>query len=137
MPERFTIQRAAHPKHVQFGKRLTEVPLPPGLPDPDDIVTELQEYWDILNGHQDSPVNSPYLTLMEVATAYFSRAQEIDALIHEAERTGAVERGSSYYKVRTGYLRSFIEMARKQCDLGSRRLTQEDLLARQRYDSGV
>lgn len=134
---RINIQRSAHPRHVQFGQRLTEVPLPPGLPSPDDVVKELQGYWDILNAHEDSPVASPYLSLMEVATAYFSRAQEIDALIHEAERTGAVEKGSGYYRVRTGYLRSFIEMARKQCDLGSRRLTQEDLLSRQRYDSGM
>ena len=143
MPEKITIRRTntnarvAHPSHVQFGVRLTDVPLPAGLPTADEIVSELREYWDVLLGRVDSPVVSPYLSLMEVATAYFSRAQEIESLIHEAERTGAVERGSGYYKLRTGELRDFIEMARKQCDLGSRRLTQEDLLSRMRYDSGL
>lgn len=80
-------------------------------------------------------MESPYLTLMEVAVAYYSRGQELDALIHEAEITKAVRKTDPYYKVRVGPLRAFLEMARKQCDLGSRRLTQEEIISRQRYDA--
>ena len=83
----------------------------------------------------DPPVDSPYLSLMEVATAYYSRAQELDALIHQGEAEGSIKKASDYYKFRVGYLRSFIEAAKRHCDLGSRRLTQEDLISRQRYDA--
>ena len=126
-----------HPSHVQFGQRLTTVPLPAGLPDVPVILSELHEYWDVLLGRVDPPVDSPYLGLMECAVAYYSRAQEIDALIHEAEGTGAVKKSDPYYRVRVGPLRAFIEAARKHCDLGSRRLTQEDVISRQRYDAAL
>ena len=72
---------------------------------------------------------------MECAVAYYSRAQEIDSLIHEAEGTGAVKKSDPYYRVRVGPLRNFIEAARKHCDLGSRRLSQEALISQQRYDA--
>jgi hypothetical protein len=75
--------------------------------------------------------------MMECAVAYYSRAQEIDALIHEGEGTGAVKKSDPYYRVRVGPLRAFIEAARKHCDLGSRRLTQEDVISRQRYDANL
>ena len=71
-----------------------------------------------------------------MATAYLARAYELDMLIHRAEASGDVRRGQPYYRLRTGSLRSFIDMARKMTDLGSRRLTQEDLLSRQRRDLG-
>ena len=74
---------------------------------------------------------------MECAVAYYSRAQEIDSLIHEGEGTGAIKKSDPYYRVRVGPLRSFIEAARKHCDLGSRRLTQEDVISRQRYDASL
>lgn len=80
-------------------------------------------------------MHSPYLTLMEVAVAYFSRAQEIDALIHEGESVGSIKKNSPYYRFRVGPLRSFLEASRKHVDLGSRRLTQEDLISRERYDN--
>lgn len=83
----------------------------------------------------DPPVESPYLSLMEVAVAYYSRALEIDALIHEGEETKAIRKVDPYYKVRVGPLRSFLEAAKKHCDLGSRRLTQEEIISRQRYDA--
>lgn len=84
----------------------------------------------------EPPISSPYLTLAEVAAAYYARGLELDILIHKGEDTGAIKRGSQYYKIRTGVLRSFIEMSKKLVDLGSRRLTQEDLLTRQRRDAG-
>ena len=57
-------------------------------------------------------------------------------LIHHDEDSGEVRRGTPYYRIRTGVLRTFIDMARKLADLGSRRLTQEDLITRQRRDLG-
>jgi len=122
------------PKDVQLGTRLTEVPTQYGLPSVEELWKEIHGYVDILLGRTDSPVNSPYLAMGEVATTYYSRAQEIDMLIHVAEREGIVMRGSPFYKFRTGELRSFIELSRKCAELGSRRLTQEQLLHAQRYE---
>ena len=112
--------------HVQFGERLTSVPLPgpplmspPSSPSPPPI-------WDAPSDGVDPPIESPYLGLMECAVAYYSRAQEIDALIHEGQGTGAVKKNDPYYRVRTGPLRAFIEAARKHCDrayVGSPRKT--------------
>ena len=127
---------ARHPSLVQFGHKLTEVKLPEGLPEINDLFDELIEYAKVLKGLADSPVNSPYLSLMEVAAAYYARACEIEMLIFNGEHNGSIEKNSSYYKFRTGQLRSFKEMAKMMADVGSRRLTQEDLISRQRYDSG-
>lgn len=124
------------PVHVQFGQKLTDVPLGVDLPTPDEIKDELLGYCDVLLGRVTPPVDSPYLGLAEVATAYFARACELDMLIHEQERTGHVIRGSAYYRLRTGALRSFMEMSKKMADLGSRRLTQEQVLFQAQYDEG-
>lgn len=102
----------------------------------DDLKDEILGYFDVLLGRVEPPVRSPYLDLAEIATAYFARALEIDALIHEGERDHTVVRASPLYRFRTGALRSFIEVARKMSDLGSRRLTQEQLLYQQRKDAG-
>jgi hypothetical protein len=126
----------AHPRHVQFGHRLTEVETDQGLQMVDDLWEEIKGYTDILLGRLDAPVQSPYLELAEVATAYFARAQEIDMYIHAGERMGDIMKGSPLYKFRTGELRSFIEISRRCAELGSRRLTQETLLHQQRLDYG-
>ena len=107
-----------------------------GLPPEDDIYDELKGYTDVLLGREPSPVNSPYLALAEVATAYYARAQELDMLIHQGEDEGIIKKGSQYYRIRTGVLRAFIEQSKRMADLGSRRLTQEDILSRARRDSG-
>ena len=120
---------------VQFGTKLSEVPVSDHLPDAGEIEDELLEYCDVLLGRSPAPVSSPYLGLAEVATAYYARAQELDMLIHMEERIGTVTRSHPLYKVRTGSLRSFIELSRKMADLGSRRLTQEQLLASMRLDA--
>lgn len=122
-------------RHVQFGSRLSEVPVGDYLPTAEEIEEELLGYCDVLLGRTPSPVESPYLALAEVATAYYARAQELDALIHMEERIGSVSRAHPLYKVRTGALRSFIEMSRKMADLGSRRLTQERLLWDAQHDN--
>jgi hypothetical protein len=127
----------AAPSHVQFGYKLSEVPVNINLPKPHDIEDELLAYVDVLLGRVPSPVSSPYLSLAEVASAYYARALEIDMLIHMEERIGTVTRAHPLYKVRTGPLRSFIEMSKKMADLGSRRLTQEQLLYEMRHDSGL
>jgi len=124
--------RRATPKDVQFGHRLNSVPVQYGLPSVDDLWHEISGYIDVILGRVESPIESPYLSMAEVATAYYCRAQEIDAKIHAGEREGDIVKGSPYYKFRTGELRSFIELSKKAAELGSRRLTQEQLLQQQR-----
>lgn len=121
-----------------FGKRLTDVPVLEGLPSVEELQEELLGYANIILGRADPPqeIDGFYLDLMEVSAAYYARAKEIDMLIHWEEQNRRVLRGSSYYRFRTGQLRSFIEMAKMMADLGSRRLTQERLLVEQRYDAG-
>lgn len=122
-------------EHIQFSRRLSSVPVEYGLPDVDVLWKELQEYIDILLGRVEAPIASPYLALAECATAYYTRALEIDARIHAGEREGDIMKGSPFYQFRTGELRSFIELAKKCAELGSRRLTQEQLLAQERFES--
>ena len=103
----------------------------------DDLWEEIHGYVNVLLGREASPLDSPYLDMMEVATAYYARAQEIDMLIHQGEREGSIIRGSALYKFRTGELRSFIDLAKRCAELGSRRLTQESLLAASRRDRSI
>lgn len=127
------IRRPTH-RDAQLGRRLIDIEVGLGLESVDVLWEELQGYIDVLLGRVESPIDSPYLALAEAATAYYARAQEIDARIHAAEREGAVMRGSPLYRFRTGELRSFIELSKKCAELGSRRLTQEQLLAHQRFE---
>lgn len=128
--------RVKAPDHVQFGHRATSVPLPAGLPEAEDIESELLGYANVLLGREEMPISSPYLALAELATAYYARGQELNMLIHTAEREGSVFRGHDLYRVRTGALRDFIDLCKQMADLGSRRLTQESLLRQQRLDQG-
>lgn len=121
---------------VQFGHKLSSVPVGLGLPTVDELWEEISGYTDVILGRSESPINSPYLALAEVATAYYCRAQEIDGAIHAGERSGDIVKGSPYYRFRTGELRSFIELSKKAAELGSRRLTQETLLQQQRLEGG-
>lgn len=84
---------------------------------------ELDEMRDVLLGRKPPPVDAGVMTLMEVADAYYARAKEMEQLIHRDESDGVVIRGSKHYKFRTGELRSFIELAKGACELGSRRVT--------------
>lgn len=130
------IQHVAAPSHVQFGTKTTEVPLGVGIASIEEMKREIDHYWDVLLGRIEPPVDSPYLQLMEVANAYYARAKEMHSKILELEREQVIPRGAPLNRFRTGYLRDFIEVASKASDLGSRRMSQEDLLTRQRYDSG-
>lgn len=100
----------------------------------DDLLDEFMGYANVLLGRDPSPLQSPYLELMEVATAYHSRAREVEMELLTMEQSGVISRGDHLYRFRTGQLASFIEMARKCIDLGSRRLTQEQVISRMREE---
>ena len=135
LPEVTAPTDASDPR-IRFSRRLTDVEVLEGLPSVDDLHAELLDYTDVILGRADPPNDmDSVLDLMEIASAYFARAKEIDMLIHWEEQNRRVIRGSPYYKFRTGQLRSFIEMAKMMADLGSRRLTQERLLFEARYDA--
>lgn len=126
---------AFHPDAVtaQHSTRLTPISLP-HFTRYEELVDEFLGYTQVLLGRVPSPVQSPYLELMEVATAYHSRAREVEMEIYTMEQTGTVLRGDPLYRFRNGQLNSFIEMTKKCIDLGSRRLTQEQTLTRMREE---
>lgn len=103
-------------------KNLRVVQVGSGLPSVDELAEELEEYWDVLLGRSEAPLEG-VTALMETADMYYARASEINALILKGERDGSIAAGSDYKKFRTGELRDFREVARKASDLGSRRLT--------------
>ena len=117
--------------HRRFGgtRRVRDVPLALGMPSLGELEDEFAGYTDVLLGRQDPPIDAGVLTLMEVSNAYLGRALEIEAMILAAERDRAILKSSPFSKFRTGELRSFITMATKCQDLGSRRLTWIGMLA--------
>jgi hypothetical protein len=121
--------RVAHRRAVPSTRRLRDVPLAIGLPTLEELEEEFFGYVDVLLGRQEPPIDADVLTLMEVTNAYLSRAYEVDMMIHAAERNRDILRSNPYSKFRTGELRSFIELSRKAQELGSRRLTQAQMLA--------
>ena len=122
--------RAPLPSDVQASRSMLAFQVPLGLPrTPDEAWHEIYAYVQVLTGNAPPPVRSPYLEMMEVATAYLARGLLMDALILQAERDGRIERGSAWQKFRTGELDRFLSMCRRAADLGSRRLTQEQVLA--------
>lgn len=96
------------------------------------MTEELSEYVDILLARVDPPIDKGVMTLMELAEAYHARAKEMEMELHEAERMGAVLKGSGPYRFRTGKLRSFIELTKETIDLGSRRVTHAQYMLRER-----
>lgn len=113
------------------------ITLPVGLGTPSEINKELQHMIGVLLDRVDSPVdNRDPLALMRVANAYLARAREIEFLILTLEREGTVKRtprtidmnkADPYYTLRTGELQSFISIAEKAVDEGSRRLSAAQL----------
>lgn len=131
------VKRGDATRDAQLGTMLTSVSTGIGLPAIEDLVEELNYYKDVLMGRLPSPIESPYLALQEVATAYHSRACELEMTIHRGEREGVITKASPYYKFRTGELRDFTELCKRAAELGSRRLTQEQLLTQHRLEPGV
>jgi|JI9StandDraft_2_1071091.scaffolds.fasta_scaffold07388_2 hypothetical protein len=113
--------------HKSAHGRLRAIKVGDGAPGIPEMQAELQDYTDVLLGRVEPPINYGVLTLMETADAYYARAMELTMLLQQAEREGIVTRGSAHYKFRTGELRSFSELAKRAADLGSRRLTQEQM----------
>lgn len=111
-----------------IGHRLRKFDITGGLPNLTALVAELEDYWDVLLGRVDPPIDNGTITLMEVADAYFARSNEIASLILKAEREGSIPRTSKYTKFRTGELRHFIEVCKRAADLGSRRITARQLV---------
>lgn len=102
--------------------RLRVIQVGAGLPDVDELAAELAEYWSVLLGRSEAPLQG-VTALMETADMYYVRASEINALILKGERDGSVPQASVLRKFRTGELRDFREVAKRSSDLGSRRLT--------------
>jgi len=122
-------------QHPNVGARVRDIELGSGLPSAEELSDELEGYVDVLMGRVPPPIDAGHLTLQEVADAYFARASEIQMQILKLEREGGVFKGHSYYKFRTGELRTFLEMSKRASELGSRRLTQARLLHEMSHDS--
>lgn len=99
-----------------------------GLPPLPELEMEIQDMLDELMGRVPPSIQAGTLTLMETADAFFARASELQLLIQKGEREGSVPKGGGYYKFRTGELRTFLEIAKRAADLGSRRLSEEQLV---------
>lgn len=77
----------------------------------------------MLLGREPLPIQNGVMSLMESAVVMYGRASEVYAAIQQAEQEGVVMTGSGTYHFRTGELRTFMEMAKRFIDLGSRRVT--------------
>jgi len=78
------------------------------------------------------PIDIGINTLYEVAVAYYSRAKELELSIKEMENKGLIDKQSPIYKFRTGELSAFIDIAKEQTRLGSRRITVASMLLQER-----
>lgn len=87
------------------------------------LKSELHDYTDMLLGRVDPPFDHGIMTLMELAETCHARAREIEMDFLEKEAEGIILKDSMPYKFRTGQLRSFIELAKRSIDVGSRRIT--------------
>ena len=108
------------------------VPVPAGINDIESMRQEIQSYTDILLNRQPMPINIGINTLYEVAVAYFSRAKEIERNIKEMENKGLITKGSTLVKFRTGELKAFIDIAKEQTRLGSRRITVASMILQEK-----
>jgi hypothetical protein len=97
-----------------------------GLPTPAEITQELEDMRDVLMGRVDPPV-SGVLALMEVADAFFARACELEQMILAGVREGRISKATQYQSIRTQEIRSFKELAKSAAELGSRRVTVEQM----------
>lgn len=84
---------------------------------------EIALYVDMLLGRVDPPFDHGVMTLMELAEACHARAREMEMELLEKEHEGVILKNTMPYYFRVGKLRSFIELAKRTIDLGSRRVT--------------
>jgi len=108
------------------------VTVPSGINDLETIRTEIKNYIDVLLHREPLPVNVGVNSLYEVAVAYYSRGKEIELNIKEMENKGHINRNSPLSKFRTGELAAFLDMAKEQCRLGSRRITVASMILQEK-----
>jgi hypothetical protein len=101
-----------------------------GLPKSTEITVELEDMRDVLMGRVAPPVGG-VLSLMEVADAYFARACELEQMILAAVREGRITKTDPRNSIRTQEIRSFKELAKSAVELGSRRITVEQMTQEQ------
>lgn len=111
--------------------RVRQFRLGQGLPEPSEIRDELRGYRDVLMGREDPPLQKGVMTLMEVAEGYFARACEIEQEILEAQQEGRITKTGEYNTLRTQEIRSYKELFKSATELGSRRLTFENVRMQQ------
>lgn len=103
------------------------VEIPEGVENLTKMSEELIDMSNVLLGRVLPPLDAGVSTLLELADAYYARAAEMTMLIQKAEREGRVDKNSPFYKFRTGELRTFMDLAKRSAETGSRRLTKEQL----------
>lgn len=108
------------------------VPVPTGINDLESMRSEIKGYTDVLLHRQPMPINIGINTLYEVAVAYFSRAKEIEMGIKEMENKQLITRTSPLFKFRTGELSAFLDIAKEQTRLGSRRITVASMILQEK-----
>jgi hypothetical protein len=114
------------PRKQKEAHHLRAIKLGQGMPAISKMREEIQDMTDVLLGRVPPPIDYGILTLQETADAYFARASEMTMLLQEREAEGIITKGSMPYRFRTGELRTFMEMAKRAADLGSRRLSKEE-----------
>lgn len=105
--------------------------VPEGVENLTQMANELIDMTNVLLGRVTPPLDAGVSTLLELADAYYARAAEMTMALQKAEREGRIVRNDPYYKFRTGELRTFMDMARRSAETGSRRLTKEQLIYQQ------
>lgn len=88
---------------------------------------EIDEYMQVLLGRVAPPINHGTITMMEVCDAYYARANEISMQIIRGTRNGDYSKTGPENKFRTGDLRDFLTLTKHAGDLGSRRVTVEQM----------
>lgn len=106
-------------------RSLNPVPVGDSLLPVGELQDELDYMKDVLLGREEPPVDLGQISDMEIASAFFGRAMEIQSLLHRAEMDGDVARNSRAYKFRTGELRDFIDLAKNRYDMFKSRMISE------------
>lgn len=125
--KRKVVRAPAPTKRPDYKGKLRQFRIPSGLPTPDEIRKEIEHYRDVLHGRAEPPIQKGVMTLMEVAEGYFSRACEMEQMIYQGKAEGWLPKNMGYEQLRTQEIRSFKELAKAATDLGSRRITFENL----------
>lgn len=123
---RLKLQRGLEMRDYVAGE-VRSFPIPEGVENLSSMSNEIIDMTNILLGRTMPPLDAGVSTLLEIADAYFARASEMTIAIQRAEREGRIDKTSPYYKFRTGELRTFMDMAKRSAETGSRRLSREQL----------